>query len=603
MINIFSIQVVLILLVLFCHVTSTVYYVIPTTGNQSCPTDQECHTLSHYINNITLPFNVTLLFMNGEHLLKANEVLQIKGLNNVKLLGQGQWVQGFYQSIIQSNVIIKCIYKTSTAINVSASTIIHINGLTITHCSRGIVIHSVLDAKLNKLSVRHGSKFGLWINNTDTVTIDSCSFSHNGVNAFLNLVKNVSINYSNFTNGQRSMHGFHVTGGFSIHNIDHLPSTGITILIFGCIVHSNVGGVFLYSNNVRHHTVIIQSTVFHDNSGLIEGLFVEISAVHSEIIISGVTFLHNVGRRPRGAILDIQTRFNNTVIIKNTTFIGNNNGGLTLRLTGKSVLHTLIKNSNFLNNFGTNGQVGGLFIYMFGDGFSYDRSLHILNTTFDSNTGVAVYINTNANVKITDVDVVKTVKNTGPQLIHYIGALQLICTDDKQTVTLSNVHINNNHMTGLWLKTCQVDFVHKSSIISNNKSPGNGGGIYVDDNAALYSSVPVYLTNNKATQYGGAIYSTANLVATSINRLSMYKRKCSYYKFDVQFLDNNARFAGNDIYGGYFLQFHPFHSFRPYFNDVVDCKFFLRHSLRHCLPKTQSSISSAPLGACICINN
>ena len=229
MINIFSIQITLVLSLLFCCVSSTVYYVIPTTGTQSCPTDQECHTLSYYINNITLPSNVTLLFINGEHLLKGNEVLQIKGLNNVKLLGQGQWVQGFHQSIIQSNVIIKCIYKTSTAINVSASTIIHVNGLTITHCSRGIVIHSVLDAKLNKVSVQHGSKIGLWINNTDTVTIDSCSFSHNGVNAFLNLVKNVSINYSNFTNGQRSMYGSHVTGGFSIHNNDQLPSTGITI--------------------------------------------------------------------------------------------------------------------------------------------------------------------------------------------------------------------------------------------------------------------------------------------------------------------------------------------------------------------------------------
>ena len=54
----------------------------------------------------------------------------------------------------------------------------------------------------------------------------------------------------------------------------------------------------------------------------------------------------------------------------------------------------------------------------------------------------------------------------------------------------------------------------------------------------------------------------------------MTERKYSYYKFDVQFLDINASFSGNDIYGDYFLQFHPFNSFRSYFNDVVDCKFF-----------------------------
>ena len=71
-----------------------------TAGNQSCPTDQDCYTLSYYINNITLPSNVTLLFINGEHLLKANKVLLIKGHNNVTLLGQGQWVHGFHQSVI-----------------------------------------------------------------------------------------------------------------------------------------------------------------------------------------------------------------------------------------------------------------------------------------------------------------------------------------------------------------------------------------------------------------------------------------------------------------------------------------------------------------------
>ena len=204
---------------------------------------------------------------------------------------------------------------------------------------------------------------------------------------------------------------------------------------------------------------------------------------------------------------------------------------------------------------------------------------------------------------MTNVDVVKTVKNTGKQLIHYIGALQSICTHNRQRVTLSNVHITNNSMTGLWLKGCKVDFVHKSSIISNNKSPGSGGGIYADDNAILSSSIPVYLINNTATQYGGAIYSTANLVATSINPLTVYQQICSYYKFDVQFLDNNARLAGNDIYGGYFLSFHRLHSFRLYFREVVNCELFLRRSFHHCLPKTQSSISSAPIGACVCINN
>ena len=97
------------------------------------------------------------------------------------LLGQGQWVQGFHHSVIQSSVIIKCTYKTSIAVIVSITTVIHTNDLTITHCSRGIVINSVLDPQLNNLSVQNNIKCGLSIYNTTSVTLVSWSFSHNSI--------------------------------------------------------------------------------------------------------------------------------------------------------------------------------------------------------------------------------------------------------------------------------------------------------------------------------------------------------------------------------------------------------------------------------------
>ena len=571
---------------LFCHVTSTVYYVIPTTGNQSCPTDQECHTLSYYINNIILPSNVTLLFINGEHLLKANEVLHINGLNNVTLLGQGQWVQDFHQSVIQSSVIIKCIYTTSIGVYVYATTVIHINNLTITHCSRGIAIDSVSDAQLNNLFVHNNSKYGLWITNTTTVTIDNCSFTHNGDNAFLNSVKTVYISYSNFTYG--------LYNGLIIQNGDNFQGSNITIVITGCIVYSNVGcGAYVHSNNSRNHTLIVKNTIFSNNNG---GIYTIIISGHSEVIISGVKCLYNkaIGTYfTGGAILHLTTEFNNIVILQDTNFIGNNKIGLGLFLLGHRSFRTLINNTKFLSNFRADTEIVGAYIYMFGDGFSCDRSLYIHNTIFDSNTGVALYINTNAKVIMTNVDIVKTVSNNPPQLFQYMAALQLICTGDIQRVTVSNVHITNNNMTGLLLIGCRVNFIDISSIISNNKSPGNGGGIYADDNAILSSSVPVHFINNTATQYGGAIYFTANLVSTDLNKLY-----CSLDTFDVTFLANYATIAGNDIYGGYYYYW----DYLPHFNDIVYCS---NHSVfsSNCLPKTQSSLSSAPLGACICINN
>ena len=590
---------------LFCHVTSTVYYVIPTTGNQSCPTDQECHILSYYINNITLPSNVTLLFINGEHLLKANEVLHIKGLNNVAILGQGQWVQDFHQSVIQSSVIIKCTYTTSIGVYVSTTTIIHINNLTITHCSSGIVIGSVSDAQLNNLFVHNNSKYGLWITNTATVTIDNCSISHNQVNALLNLVKTVSISYCNFTYGQTLTYYWDASGLF-IHHINSVQGSNITIVITGCIFHSNVGGgASVHSNECTtgtcmysNYNITMRNTIFSNNSGDFGGsLLIFLDAAHSEIVISGVKFLNNTGRE--GILFNVQTKLNSTLTIQDTTFIRNNNTGLSLKLYGEGSLRTLIKHCKFLHNFGSvNEQIGGMLIVMIGYSHSYDRSLHIHNTIFDSNTGVALYISTYSNVIMTDVDVVKTINNNPPQLFQYMAALQLTCTGDIQIVTLSNVHITNNNMTGLLIIGCQVNFINISSIISNNKSPGNGGGIYANDNVALSSSVPVHFINNTATQYGGAIYSTANVVMIFLNKLLLYGIECTFDNFVATFSDNYAQIAGNDIYGGYYYYWE----YLPHFNDIVHCSNNSVLSLQSLL-KAHPSISSAPLGACICINN
>ena len=278
--------------------TGAIYYVTPTTGNQNCPTDQECHTLSYYINNITLPSDVILLFINGEHVLNEHEGLQIKGLNNVALVGQGQWVQGFHWSVMQSSVIIKCTYNTQLAINVSATTSIQIHGLTFANCYEGIFITSVSNAYFNNLSVQNSSKFGLWINNTATVTIDSCSFSQNGANVIMNLVETVSISYSNFTFGCC----YYYSNGLSIqtYDIGNSSSTSVIIGIIGCLLYSNngstVGGANVYCTIRGSHILIIQNTIFKNNNGNEGngGLGVHVVANdQSYTYISGVRFLYN----------------------------------------------------------------------------------------------------------------------------------------------------------------------------------------------------------------------------------------------------------------------------------------------------------------------
>ena len=599
--------------ILLGQVTGAIYYVVPTIGNQSCPTDQECHTLSYYINYISLPSNVSLLFLNGEHILNEYKGLQIKGLNNVALLGQGQWVQGFHWSVMQSSVIIKCA-NIPLAIYVSATTAIQISGLTFANCDGGIFITTVSYSYFNNLSVQNSSNFGLRIYNTTAVTIDSCSFSHNGANVMLNLVKTVSISYSNFTFG--CCHYY--SNGLFIQT-DHTStssSINVAVKIIGCLVYSNtgntVGGANVYSHVSGHHTLIIENTIFQNNNGNKGngGLTVHLIVQgHSEIIINRVRFLYNkcTGADTSytgsgGALIFVNSGFWIALNIENTTFIENNPKSLNLSLQGVTTVQATIKDTIFSFNFGAGGLAGGAFIYITSDYYYASVSLYICNTKFDSNTGVALHIHGNAILNMTDVYITKTFSINDLQQSQIIeGALQLICLSVKQIVTLSNVHIINNNMTGLWVEGCQVYFTDKPSIIANNKSPGNGGGIFAKRNSILSSiDAPVYLINNTATQYGGAIYSTANLVSTFIARSLYYGIDCTFYNFIGTFSDNYAHIAGNDIYGGYYYD----EVILPCFDDVVKCNYHNLQSVA-CFSKilSSSSISSAPLGACICINN
>ena len=82
-------------------------------------------------------------------------------------------------------------------------------------------------------------------------------------------------------------------------------------------------------------------------------------------------------------------------------------------MSENDVLWTLIKYTTFLLNFGTDGKVRGAGIIMFNNGFSYNRSLLIHNTIFNGNTEVALQICCNPIVKVTAVDITKTVSNIG----------------------------------------------------------------------------------------------------------------------------------------------------------------------------------------------
>ena len=591
--------------------TCTLFYVTPTNGNQSCPSNQDCHPLSYYINNVTLPSNVTFMFLNGEHTIREYEVLKIEGLNNVSLLGQSQWVQGFHWSVMQSSAIIRCIIDNATAINVSTTSTIQVSSLTITNCSKGMIINSVFDAHCTNLSIQNSSLVGLMVDNVDSMIIENSSFGQSRVNVNMILVKIVNISCSNFTFGYENDY---FANGLFIRNDDKLSLERRKIEIYGCLFYSNGGyqsGAALLSNIYGNYTVDIQNTTFQSNNGDWNGgLYLNTSVKgHSEIMIRQVTFSSNTGAKNIGGANLLVSGFHSTVTIANTTFISNIgyvHGGLVLVFKGKSSLYTQIKDTTFSYNSGLTELVGGALISMVSDCFSRDVLLHIHNSVVINNHGSyggALSIQGNVNIIMTNVIVTNNTLSKIPTYSNgNVGALRLACLTGTETVTLTNVFITDNNMTGLFIQGCMITFTNKSSVIAHNKSPGNGGGIYADDNIVLSSSIIVYFINNTAANYGGAIYSTASPIMTTF----LSARNIPYYSFlyfYVIFWGNYASIAGNNIYGGYFYIAIFNLAQPPDFFEVVTCGSGMFYP--QLLPITQSmiSLSSAPFGACVCTND
>ena len=85
----------------------------------------------------------------------------MKGLHNVTLKGQGQFVQDFHCSVMQSNVFIRCASKDTIGINISHTNSVHIDSLTISKCLTGVSFTSVFHKSFYRTSVQNCSNFGI----------------------------------------------------------------------------------------------------------------------------------------------------------------------------------------------------------------------------------------------------------------------------------------------------------------------------------------------------------------------------------------------------------------------------------------------------------
>ena len=571
-----------------------IYYVKSHgSTNTSCPADalayNTCHTLSYYTSQTDTYFvsNTTFIFMEGNHFLDRK--VSIVYANNLTLKGQGQWVEGNTNNVMQSTVIITCNGKVG-GFKFSISTQTAIVGITFTNCTgtKNSLLHflNVYYLSVIMVSIQNNTGLGMSIDTSNILLIHTCSFSRNGqdptetyngnlkIVAFQNDV-HYMIKNTNFTTGIGSK------GSLSISiyksSFVHLQLQDITVEE-GMSLNGYGGNIFIaifssYINTVHLTRVItlkgksLHASSQHSTGG---GLFLALSQLTclptTQLSITDSIMDSNFAGMGGGAYLFLNQVNNCTILFENVIFSNNGytygTGNSSLMCTGgggmmintfKSIQENkfIFVNVSFSHNQAVDG--GGLFNVV-----ACRENLNIINTTFDENSGfvgagLLFYPKSDSDkcppqVQLTNVIFRKNTRlstNTMEIYLHkpfsYKGKLLLVfaamvfVAKVEYTVNITDIVVRDNfNLSGMVIRGCNVIFNGKNNAFINNSSPYIGGGLVIlaKNYFQVNEGSHVSFINNSAGLYGGAIYvKKINLDVfdvSFINGLFSDYRKCTF---------------------------------------------------------------------------
>ena len=161
---------VLVVCIAFCS-ANNIYYVKPTVDGH-CP-DSPCHTFNHYLKNRPLHLsNSIIYFLQGVHTITPNDVLYLKQVNNLALVGLEWQVPSNNTSTLEHvPAIINC--SNGNGFIFQYSTFISIANITVAHCgaefngisAAAIVFLESSNIEVTGVVVRNSTGFGLWMYN------------------------------------------------------------------------------------------------------------------------------------------------------------------------------------------------------------------------------------------------------------------------------------------------------------------------------------------------------------------------------------------------------------------------------------------------------
>ena len=453
----------------------------------------------------------------------------------------------------------------------------------------------------------------------NNITITNSAFTNNAMDSYggglliytdTGTHNNITITNSAFTNNTVGYDG----GGLYIYT-DTGTHNNITITnsaFTNNTVGHDGGGLYIYTDNSAHNNITITNSAFTNNTngGFGGGLYIITDTdTHKNITITNSAFTNNtVGHVGGGLFIRTNTGAHNSITITNSTFtnntVGSGGGVLIYTFTGTHNNIT-ITNSAFTNNtIGHSG--GGLRIHTENDAHN---NITVTNSTFTNNTfddyggGLLIYTGNGAHNNITITNSAFTNNAVG----CYGGGLyiQTYYTNIMDNCIIVNSIFANNHGSGILIDRVTLIFTEGHSIVANNSSPTDGGGIFLSDNSYLTTSNGGHVSfiNNTANRYGGAIYSPDNhYMSLRYHDGNICLEQCTVYNLSATFINNSAARAGDQLYGGVLTFCNDLYINNTYLHYLLQCS-NVPDTLKHA-PSVHplSPVSSDPIVVCPCVN-
>ena len=510
---------------------------------------------------------------------------------------------------------------------------------------------TITDSKLTSNTV-YGNGSGLYI------------YTGNGTHNSVTITNSVLINNIAYGDGG----GLYIYTGNGTHNSVTITNSIST----RNIVHGDGGGLYIYTGNGTDNSVTITNSASISNivNGSGGGLYIYTGNTNDRVggdggvpTISTTTNTHNNITITDNMLINIivygdggglsicnVNGTHNSVTITNNAFtfneVGIDGGGLYIYTGTNTHNNITITNSTFTNNNVYGGSGGGLFIYTLyldthnniaitNSVFTYNRvgygggggvhihtsdnegtdNIAITNSAFTNNkttfAGGGLYIHSaNRRNNITITNSIFTNNSNGVVNGKGDGLHIVIYTDIDNCITIANSTFANNRGSGILIKHhITLNFTEGHSIVANNSSPTEGGGISLGKDCYLTTSNGGHVSfiNNTAHRYGGAIYSVDNDYTSLRYNGDIYEYhsdQCTVHNLSATFINNSAARAGDRLYGGVFTlcKDNFYHGYNNYLQHLIKCNTVPDILNYNTSVHPLSPVSSDPIAVCPCVN-